>query len=504
MTGTVPRHRTALVRNALSRPLARALDDALITTDCTVFDYGCGRGTDLQHLTELNITASGWDPSHRPDAPRHAAQVVNLGYVLNVIEEPTERVSTLREAWNLTQEVLIVSARMIWDARGLRARPIGDGFITSTGTFQKFFTQDELRNFIQDALDAPTLSAAPGIIYVFRDPTRAHSLLANRVHRRTAPPEPWICEQLFDQHSELLSPLVDFLTQRGRLPKANELIEGGSIVYHFGSLARAFAVISTTTGAQHWEQQREHATADLLVFLALARFDGRPRFTHLPRLIQNDIREFAGNYKTACSRADRLLLASGRSNVVALAVSSSPVGKQTPTALYIHTTAVDYLPPVLRVLEGCARTLVGTIPGANVIKLHRDQPIVTYLTYPEFGHNPHPTLATALTVNLRTRTIDLRDYRRSDNPPLLHRTEEFLAPNDPQRKTLSQVTKAEVAAGLYEHPERIGNLDGWRGELERCLGTSEDHAVVQLLQTKVLGRETALGGPQSTAPMDAR
>ena len=484
MTRTVPRHRTALVRNALSRPLATALDDALITTDSTVFDYGCGRGTDLQHLTDLNITASGWDPSHCPDAPHQAAHVVNLGYVLNVIEDPAERVTTLHEAWNLTQEVLIVSARMTWDARGLRARPTGDGVITSTGTFQKFFTQDELRTLIQNTLDAPTLPAAPGIIYVFRDPTRAHTLLANRVHRRTTPPEPWICEQLYDQHSELLSPLIEFLTQRGRLPKTNELADASRITHRFGSLARAFAVINTVTGTQHWDQQREHATADLLVFLALARFDGRPRFTHLPRILQTDVREFAGTYKAARERADRLLLASGRPNMVALAVSASPVGKQTPTALYIHTTALDHPPPVLRVLEGCARTLVGTVPGANVIKLHRDQPLVTYLTYPEFGHNPHPTLATALTVNLRTRTIDLRDYRRSNNPPLLHRTEEFLAPNDPQREPLSQLTQAEVAVGLYKHPERIGNLLGWQGELERCLGTS-DHAVIQLQHAEV-------------------
>lgn len=117
---------------------------------------------------------------------------------------------------------------------------------------------------------------------------------------------------------------------------------------------------------------------------------------------------------------------------------------------------------MLRVLEGCARTLVGTVPGANVIKLHREQPLVSYLAYPMFRDQPHPTLATAVTVNLRTRTVDLRDYRRPLNPPLLHRTEEFLAPNDPRRDYLSQVTSAEIEAGLYQQPERIGTLTGWQ------------------------------------------
>lgn len=468
MTGTVPRHLTALVRNALSRPLATALDDAIITTDHTVFDYGCGRGTDLQHLAEQSITANGWDPAHRPDVARQPAQVVNLGYVLNVIENPEERITTLRDAWNLTEEVLVVSARMTWDARGFRGRPTGDGFITGTGTFQKFFAQHELRALIQDTLDAPTLSAAPGIIYVFRDPSRAHGLLAERSRRRTAPPEPWICEQLYDKYRDMLTPLVEFLTRRGRLPKGNELSETSRIIQHFGSLARAFAVISTATGTQHWEQLRERGTADLLVFLGLARFDGRPRYTHLPRALQHDVREFARTYKAACERADRLLLASGNPNIVALAVSASPVGKQTPTALYIYGDALHHIPPVLRVLEGCARTMVGTVPGANVVKLHREQPLVSYLTYPGFGDDPHPILATALTVNLRTRTVDLRDYRRSANPPLLHRTEEFLAPDDPARERLACITKAEVEAGLYMHPERIGTLVGWQSELKRC------------------------------------
>ncbi|WP_084098017.1 DNA phosphorothioation-associated putative methyltransferase [Amycolatopsis japonica] len=128
MTRTVPRHRTAIARGALPRPLSTALDDAIVTTDSIVFDYGCGRGTDLHHLAELNITANGWDPAHRSDSPPIPAQVVNLGFVLNVIEDPGERVATLRDAWNLAQEVLIVSARMTWDARGLRGRPRATAF----------------------------------------------------------------------------------------------------------------------------------------------------------------------------------------------------------------------------------------------------------------------------------------------------------------------------------------------------------------------------------------
>lgn len=329
MNGAVPRHRTALVRGILSRPLTTAITDKIVTTDTTVFDYGCGRGTDLHHHTQLGITNAGWDPVHRAQAFPQPADVVNLGYVLNVIEDPDERTTTLRRTWDLAQHVLVVSARMAWDARGLRGHPVGDGILTGTGTFQKFYSQDELRILIDDALGAPTLPAAPGIIYVFRDPSKAHELLASRVLRRTTPPEPWICEQLYEQHQDLLTPLLEFLTRRGRLPRAQELTEADRITRKFGSLARAFAIISAVTGTEHWEDLRTRSTADLLVFLALARFDGRPRFSYLPRPLQHDVREFVRTYKAGCDQADRLLLTSGRADTVDLATCTSPVGKQT-------------------------------------------------------------------------------------------------------------------------------------------------------------------------------
>ena len=60
-------------------------------------------------------TPSGWDPVHEPDTDRQPADVVNLGYVVNVIEDREERAKTLRSAWTLATGVLIVSARLDWE-----------------------------------------------------------------------------------------------------------------------------------------------------------------------------------------------------------------------------------------------------------------------------------------------------------------------------------------------------------------------------------------------------
>ena len=47
---------------------------------------------------------------HAPSGNRRAADVVNLGYVLNVIEDPAERQETLASAWSLARRLLVVSA----------------------------------------------------------------------------------------------------------------------------------------------------------------------------------------------------------------------------------------------------------------------------------------------------------------------------------------------------------------------------------------------------------
>ena len=53
----------------------------------SVLDYGCGKGDDLRALIAQGIDCSGWDPVFLPDEELTKADIVNLGYVINVIED---------------------------------------------------------------------------------------------------------------------------------------------------------------------------------------------------------------------------------------------------------------------------------------------------------------------------------------------------------------------------------------------------------------------------------
>ena len=457
--------RTAIRRSSLSRPVALALHDGLIDSKRTFFDYGCGRGDDLLRLHKMGIPVSGWDPAFFPEEERAPADIVNVGYVVNVIEDPEERVVVLAAAWALTGKVLIVSARLDWEATDAAVDFQGDGIVTGKRTFQKFFTQEELRQWIEQVLDRRPVAAAPGIFYVFRDETDEQSFAVNRVSRHRRIPGIKESQELVADHKKLIEPLMAFVNDRGRLPVDGELFTAPQLTQVFGSVARAFSLLRRLTGTDRWDRIRQDRRADVLVYLALAAFPKRPRFGALPEKLRHDIRAFFGSYKAGCAEADTLLFSAGNQDVVDQACRRAGVGKLLPDALYVHHTAVDHLPPVLRVYEGCGRQLAGTIDGLTLVKLYRRRARLSYLAYEDFDSFAHPALQTAIIADLKRLHLHFRDYARSSNPPVLHRKELFVPDHYPRRRTFANLTAREDALGLLQPTNAIGTRAGWMAVL---------------------------------------
>lgn len=427
-----------------------------------LFDYGCGRGDDLRHLAMLGFDASGWDPVHRPDHDCRSASVVNIGYVVNVIENPAERQEALRRAWALAAQVLVVSARLTLEARALReSTNYEDGCLTSRGTFQKFFEQQELRQWIDRTLEASAVPAAPGVFYVFRDEQARTNFLASRYRRRLAAPRLTKSAELFARHERVLAPLMDFVSERGRLPQDDELSNAAELAELFGSIRKAFRVVLYATDEADWEAVGKERGRDLSIYLALSQFEGRPPFGKLPLALQRDVKAFFGNYKQACTEADTLLYSLGQPGIVEQACQDAELGKLTPTALYVHESALSMLSPILRLYEGCARGYLGRVDGANIIKMHRSEPKVSYLSYPDFESEPHPPLSESLTVHLQTFRVKTRIFRGGSNRPILHRKELFVSPDHPLYSKFARLTRIEESKGLYEDTSRIGMEDGW-------------------------------------------
>jgi len=457
----VARHKTALYRYDYSRPIRLALEADLITKATTVFDYGCGRGDDVKRLRRHGIDCNGWDPVHEPEKPLVPAQVVNLGYVVNVIEDEVERADVLGKAWALAERLLIVSALVEGDGETEHLTPFKDGFLTAANTFQKYFQQSELRDWIGEILEASPVPASPGVYYVFRHEEDRQSFLASRYRRAGAVPRERRSDVLFRQHRRLFQALMDFYASRGRLPVPQEYPQARSLKENVGSIQRAFSIVRKVTDASQWDSIAAERKEDLLLYVALVRFDGRPKFSDLPFVMQQDVKAHLSNYKKACEVADQFLLSLGNQDAIDQACRESPIGKLTPNALYVHLSALPQLSVLLRAYEGCARGYIGVVEDANIIKLHRGQPKISYLEYPEFDTDPHPALARSLSVNLQTFKVKRRRYDGSNNPPILHRKEAFVPDGHPGREVWAALTLEEEALGLYEDTSTIGTRIGW-------------------------------------------
>ncbi len=462
---TIHRHKTAIRRGDFSRPVKCLLRDGLLDKDVTFFDYGCGRGEDLELLAADGVACAGWDPAYRPEAARQEADVVNLGYVINVIEDPRERADTLRSAWGLCRRVLAVSAQVLMAGRGKEPVEFGDGVLTGRGTFQKFFQQDELKTYLEAELATEAVPAGLGTFYLFKDDGRRQQFLANRFRRREIVPRRRIAELRREETRQALQPLLEVSAALGRLPDPSEFPGAPEVVERFGSLKRAFAVIRRITDGGTWEAIERRRREDLLVYLALARFGKRPALGQLPPGLRRDMKAFFGAYSRACAEADALLFRAGDAAAVDEACRRSPVGKLLPDDLYVHRRALDALDPVLRVYEGCGRAYLGEVEGANVIKIHRRSGKLSYLVYPDFDADPHPALLRCVRLNLRTRQIDCYEYGHSANPPVLHRKESFLPPGDEHHARFARLTAQEEKHGLLDEPGGIGTRDGWARRL---------------------------------------
>jgi DNA phosphorothioation-associated putative methyltransferase len=394
----VVRHRTAIIRRDLSQPMQMLVSHRIVTETMTVFDYGCGQGDDVAALAANGFQAFGWDPHYAPDGPRRPADIVNLGFVLNVIEDRHERAETLTAAYGFAQRALCVAVMSLGKYAFDSLRPYGDGYVTTRGTFQKYFAQQELRDFIADTLGEAPVAFAPGIFVVFRDKDLEQEILFKRQSRDILRPVGWQAPErirrevtarpeLADRFRTELDMLWTVIAERGRILDTEELPDGLR-----ERLSAAKLSLARATGLCLADQSTRDSLAaiaaarreDLLIHLALTLFPGAPRYTTLARSIQRDVRAFCGSHIAAIQEANALLFSVGKVETVRSAISaavSAGLGAMRDDETFrMHAPTLNRLPAVLRVLVGCAGVLRGGTEGADFIDTKMDGRRVAFIT----------------------------------------------------------------------------------------------------------------------------
>ncbi|WP_041795168.1 DNA phosphorothioation-associated putative methyltransferase [Pararhodospirillum photometricum] len=444
------RHLTALSRQSLSAPVATLTRLGVLQQTTTFFDYGCGRGDDVATLQAAGINAAGWDPHYASDKPVQPAQIVNLGYVINVIEDPAERREVLRRAFALAETALCVSA-MLASEDAVKGKPFADGVITNRKTFQKYFTQAELRDYIESSLQANTIALAPGTFLVFKDqdaeqrfqmsrsrsrflsplsiprlpkspklPKPAKPIKPLKELRSPLPPKtpPWeLCAEAFEG-------LCRRWMELGRKPALDEIEQTSELEAAFGSLGKAYRAAAGRLDQTAFELSRAQRIDDMLVYLALQTFRRRKPYHHLEIGLQRDVKAFFQDYGSATDQAGQLLrkAASPESLSAACQTAAEKIGGWLIGSKYykIHSSLIGRLPAVLRVYIGCAGVLYGDMSLADVIKIHIHSGKVTVIRCDDFSL-PLPRVVERVKVNLRHQEVRVFSYGQESGyePPVM-------------------------------------------------------------------------------------
>jgi DNA phosphorothioation-associated putative methyltransferase len=469
----VRREKTAIVRFRHSKPMMLALLHGIISSGTSVFDYGCGHGEDLRYLEHSGIEANGWDPHYRPSSPRISADVVNLGYVLNVIEDPRERRETLQAAYELARRVLVVAVRV--DRTLESAVEFSDGFLTTRGSFQKLYCQSEFKDYLQETLGRRPHMAALGIAYVFKDAQFESSYLASLSQRRVDSSRTHAIEQFTDDPTA--KKYMALANTLGRPALATEFEDYDELQDRFGSTERIERLTRQLLSQNAIRDVRHKKRDDILTFIAMTRLQGlKPvPFHSLSREIRADIKMFWASYSGAIEEGERFLFQIGNPDAVRAACQTAPIGKKLPDALYIHHSCEEQLGAVLRLVVLAARQIVGDV-DYNVVKIKTDGRSVSFLKYDQFEEDPHPALHHSVRIYLPRAEYVIRDYSRSANPPILHRKETMVDPLHQSYTAFAELTRQEEQLGLLSRID-IGTRQGWLAVLAETGFTIEGYRI---------------------------
>jgi DNA phosphorothioation-associated putative methyltransferase len=423
----IDRDKTAIVRYELSAPMKTLAKNSFLEGQYSIFDYGCGRGDDLRELEAHGLDVLGWDPNFLPDANKVNADLVNIGFVINVIEERNERIEALQGAWELTDKLLVASAMLANESHLAKFTPYKDGIITSRNTFQKYYTQSELKLFIELSLEVQAVAVAPGIYFIFKDKELEQEFLQNR-HRRNHSWEhksqPINIKEaktklLFSTHNDLFESFWQSCLLLGRCPAIDEFSKSNELVALLGTMKKAFRFCKSFFDTKDLATAQQMRKEDLLVYFSVGLFGKRKAYKHQPEQTKRDVKEFFGTQTVAQTQATELLFQIADVEKIeqecveaseTLPASVLDYENEKPHSLTLHKKYLDLLSPLLRVYVSSALQLYGELDDIQLIKVHITSGKLTLLGYEDYETAEQPRLKERVKIKMAEQDVDFFDY----------------------------------------------------------------------------------------------
>lgn len=178
-----------------------------------------------------------------------------------------------------------------------------DGFITSRNTFQKYYTPEELKTFVEKTLKQQSVPVAPGVLFVFKDKnleekfhqdlSRAKSSILRVVRSSYSKPQKIKRDrkqEKYDLNKELLENLWFKCLELGREAKSDEVDDLTELLGHFKTIGQAIKFLYEFKDVEKLREAYFIRKNDLLVFFALEFFKQRQSFQEYEKSFQRDVK----------------------------------------------------------------------------------------------------------------------------------------------------------------------------------------------------------------------
>ncbi|HBC3588064.1 TPA: DNA phosphorothioation-associated putative methyltransferase [Vibrio parahaemolyticus] len=432
----IDRHKTAIVRHELSGPMKTLAKQGYLDGRFSILDYGCGRGDDLRELEAHGLDVLGWDPVFSPDNDKVNSDIVNLGFVLNVIEDQDERLEALLSAWELANKLLVVSVMLANDSYIAQFQPYKDGVITSRNTFQKYYAQSEFKGYLERSLQEDAIAVAPGIFYIFKDKLEEQRYLQSKYQRhhtwqQLTSPQPIEgkdkAKLVISQNSTLFDDFWNVCLELGRVPANDEFNRSEEVRSLIGSHKKVFGLLQEMFDTKEFEKAEKRRKEDLLLYFTMGLFEKRKPYTQHPESLKRDIKALFTDYKTALNLAAELLFAIADTDLINRQCEKAH--QQLPASLLneghsiiLHRDYIDDLPLLLRVYVGAGLQMYGELDEEiDLVKIHITSGKLTLTAYDNFEHSV-PFLVERIKIKMAKQDIDFFDYvNEQRRPPLLNK-----------------------------------------------------------------------------------
>lgn len=157
--------------------------------------------------------------------------------------------------------------------------------------------------------------------------------------------------------------------------------------------------------------------------------------------------------------------------------------KQVGQTRYLSWEEVAHEIEVVKERVLCASTLIGEthLGDVNVVKIDLSAPYkISLLEYEDLRSFCFPALLGSWSVRLDIERVRYRNYRFTNNPPLLHRKELLLPVKDIVQEKARTLTEELEKKGLFRVRHKIGFKRDWARRLAQANLIIIDYEIVDL------------------------